>query len=317
MTGAPDSPAGSPGTPLGPGREFDVVRRLLARWGPLAAGIGDDCAVLDPPSGERLVVSTDASVEDVHFRRDWLTAEEIAHRATVSALSDLAAMAAAPLGILLALAVPERWRGELDALADGVGAAARAAGAPILGGDLTGGDALALTVTVLGSTPRPLERRGAWPGDALYVTGELGGPAAALRAWLGGGNPAPAHRARFARPTPRLAEARWLAAHGATAAIDLSDGLAADARHLAAASAAALRLDVDAVPLLAGATLDDALAGGEEYELLVAAPASLDVAAFAARFGVPLTRVGYVAPAGAPGVTARVDLPGGHDHFSA
>ena len=304
---------------LGPGREFDLVRDFLARWGPLARGVGGDCAVLDVPAGARLVVSTDTSVEDVHFRRAWLSPREIGYRATAAALSDLAAAAAEPLGLLLALTLPVAWRAGAGEIAEGVAEAARVAGAPIVGGDTTTGAALSLTVTALGAAARPLSRAGARPGDALWVTGALGGPAAALRAWLAGDAPDATHRARFARPVPRVAEARWLAGQGATAAVDLSDGLAADARHLAAASRVRLDLDADAVPRLAGVELALALAGGEEYELLVAAPASLDAAAFAARFGVPITRVGGVVALAAgepPGVHARVDLPGGHDHLS-
>ncbi|MFL5577881.1 MAG: AIR synthase related protein, partial [Gemmatimonadaceae bacterium] len=149
--------------PLGPGREFDAVRDMLRRWGAAASGVGDDCAVLDVPAGERLCVSTDASVEGVHFRAGWLTPREIGWRAAAAALSDLAAAGAAPLGLLLAVSVPARWRPDLGELADGVGAAARAAGAPIVGGDTTGAaaDALSLTVTVLGSAVRPLGRGGA------------------------------------------------------------------------------------------------------------------------------------------------------------
>ena len=113
MTGGP--PAGRPGDrdhhALGPGREFDAVRALMARWGDLARGIGDDAAVLDVPPGERLVVSVDSSVEDRHFRRAWLTPEEIGYRAATAALSDLAAMGARPLGMLVALALPTAWRG--------------------------------------------------------------------------------------------------------------------------------------------------------------------------------------------------------------
>jgi thiamine-monophosphate kinase len=304
------------GMALGAGREFDLVRDFVRRWGPLARGIGGDCAVLDLPVGERLVVSTDSSVEDVHFRRDWLAPAEIGYRAAVAALSDLAAAAARPRGLLLALTVPAAWRADAGRLADGVGEAARQAGCPIVGGDLTAGAVLSLTVTVLGSAREPLARRGAGAGDAVFVTGALGGPAAALREWLAGREPAAAHRARFARPVPRLAEARWLAAHGATAAVDLSDGLVADAGHVAAASGVRVRLAPERVPRAGGATLDDALGGGEEYELLVTAPASLDAAAFVAAFGIPLTRVGEVLAGGAPGVEARVDLPGGHDHFS-
>ena len=116
---------------MGEGAEFDAIRRLLRLWDTRATGIGDDAAILDVPSGQRLVISTDASVQNVHFRREWLSAEEIGGRATAAALSDLAAMAATPLGLLLALAVPDDWRTELEALARGVGNIASAAGCPI------------------------------------------------------------------------------------------------------------------------------------------------------------------------------------------
>ena len=107
--------------PLGDGAEFDAIREMLAQWGDRAHGIGDDAAVLDVPPGEQLVTSTDASVEGVHFKRDWLSPVEIGGRATAAALSDLAAMAATPLGLLLALGVPDDWREELPELAGGVG----------------------------------------------------------------------------------------------------------------------------------------------------------------------------------------------------
>lgn len=301
---------------LGPGGEFDLIRDFVRRWGAAARGVGGDCAELDVPAGERLIVSTDSSVEHVHFRRRWLSAHEIGYRATAAALSDLAAAAATPIGLLLALTAPAAWRSELGAIAEGVADAAMAAGAPIVGGDVTAGAVLSLTVTVLGRARRPLSRRGARSGDAVYVTGWLGGPGAALRALLAGAEPDAAHRARFAHPEPRLQEARWLAARGARAAIDLSDGLAADARHLAAASAVRVRLETERVPRMPGVDVRDALASGEEYELLVTAPPGLDVAAFRDAFGLPLTMVGTVLPGGEPGVEARVDLPGGHDHFS-
>ncbi|HET7457812.1 MAG TPA: AIR synthase related protein, partial [Gemmatimonadaceae bacterium] len=99
---------------LGAGREFDAIRELARRWGTLAPSLGDDCAVLDVPAGARLCLSTDASVEGVHFRRGWLTPREIGYRATAAALSDLAAAAATPLGVLLAIAVPDAWRAQLD-----------------------------------------------------------------------------------------------------------------------------------------------------------------------------------------------------------
>jgi thiamine-monophosphate kinase len=306
---------------LGPGREFDLVRRLLARWGDTARGIGDDAAILDVPASERLVVSTDASVEGAHFRRDWFTPEEIGWRAATSALSDLAAMAARPLALVLALALPDAWRDAVEALADGVGEAARAAGASIVGGDLVRSAELGLTVTVFGSTARPLRRDGARPGDLLYVTGALGGPALALAALQRGATPSAATRARFARPAARIAEARWLADRGARALIDLSDGLASDASHLAAASAVDVVLDGDRVPRIEGASLLDALRSGEEYELVAAAPAGLDAEEFGARFGVALTPIGRVGRgigrvSIVDGRGTRVEFPAGHDHFS-
>src|SRR5204863_2381843 len=108
---------------MGDGAEFDAIRRLLAIWGEQAVGIGDDAAIVDIPAGERLVVSTDASIEDVHFRRDWLRADEIGARATVAALSDIAAMAATPRGLLVALGLPTEWNNQFDALGRGIGAA--------------------------------------------------------------------------------------------------------------------------------------------------------------------------------------------------
>lgn len=307
-------------TPLGTGREFDAVRELVARWGPLARGIGDDCAFLSVPAGETLCVSTDTSVEGTHFRRDWLSDEEIGYRATTAALSDLAAVAARPLALLWAVTLSDGDRASLGALADGVADAARRVGATIAGGDLTSGAAISLTLTVLGSTRRPLRRGGAAPGQTLYVTGRLGGPQLALRAWLAGEIPPDAARRRFARPDARVREALWLAEHGATAAVDLSDGLAGDAGHLAAASGVSLDVDLARLPLAPGATPRDAATSGEEYELVVAAPPDLPVTDFEAAFDVALTAIGSVAAG--PGVArfhdggARVDLGAGYDHFS-
>jgi thiamine-monophosphate kinase len=309
----------SSNTGLGPGREFDVVRRLLALWGDAASGVGDDAAVLDVPAGERLVVSTDSTLENFHFRRDWLSARSVGWRATTAALSDLAAMGATPLGVLVSLSLPESWRGELEELARGIGDAVLAAGTTIVGGDLTAANELAMAVTVLGRASTPLMRSGARAGDTLYVTGQLGGPRLAIEALLRGEKPSSEARARFEHPAARIAEARWLAAHGAHAAIDISDGLAGDAAHLAAASGVGIDLHLDALPVIAGVTHLQALASGEEYELLVAAP-RIDTAAFERDLGLPVTAIGSV-KRGAPEVVAllgkqRVALPGGFDHFS-
>ena len=307
--------------PLGVGVEFDAIRAMLGVWGAQATGIGDDAALVALPAGESLVASTDASFEHVHFRREWLSAREIGARASAAALSDLAAMAATPVGLLLALGVPASWRAELDALARGVGETAAAAACPILGGNVTRAMELSLTITVLGTTSRSMERRGARAGDTLYVTGRLGGPGAALDALLRGVTPRDADRTRFAAPAPRLAEARWLADRGAHAAIDISDGLVADAGHLAAASGVHIGLDLAALPCLEGISPESAASSGEEYEVLVAVPAdaALDTAAFEARFGIPLTAIGRVTAGqgvSLAGRTDRVDLPSGHDHLS-
>ena len=308
---------------LGPGREFDVIRDLVRRWGDSARGIGDDAAILDVPPGCRLLASTDATVENVHFRDGWLEPDEIGFRAAAAALSDLAAMAATPIAMLVAMCVPEQWRQHLVGIAEGIGEASRSFHAPITGGNLTRASELSLTVTVLGYAGRPLGRDGANVGDVVYVTGALGGPRCALDAWVSGSQPDPEHRARFARPSPRIREALWLASHGATAAIDVSDGLLADAGHLAAASAVDVCIELDAIPAMSGASPLVAAKSGEEYELVVTLRAPVDEHMFAREFGVPLTRVGVVtAPSGhAPRARLRshgrfVDLPTGHDHFS-
>jgi thiamine-monophosphate kinase len=308
---------------LGPGAEFDTVRTMLSRWDALAPGVGDDAALLDVPAGSRLVVSTDTSVENVHFKRAWLSPEEIAYRAVAAALSDLAAMGAAPIGIVIALTLPEQWRAQIVPLADGFAVASREHGAPIVGGDLTAGSELSIGVTVLGSVKNALTRSGACAGDTLWVTGRLGGPLLALHAFERGAEPDFAHRDRFARPVPRIREGQWLAAHGATSAIDCSDGVAADASHLAAASGAKIVLELDRLPLIAGAAAEDASQSGEEYELIVTAPATLDGAAFEREFGVPITAIGHVETSDTLGQGLetrnrgqRVPLPRGHSHFS-
>jgi len=307
--------------PLGPGVEFDLVRQMEERWGPLAAHLGDDAAVLQVPRGEQLLLSIDTSLEDVHFRRGWLSLREIGYRAVTAALSDLAAMAATPVGVLVALQLAPDDRARLLEIADGIADAVRAVDAPILGGNLSRGDVLGITTTVVGSAFEPLTRVGARPGDILYVTGALGAPAAAVGA-LGAGRAVPAHlRARFAAPRARISEARWLAARGAIAAIDISDGLAGDAAHLGAASDVGLEIAIERIPIFDGATEANALAGGEEYELLVVSRAPLPEDEFAERFSLALTPIGRVLEGPAAvrftRAGARVAPPTAHDHFSS
>jgi len=304
---------------LGPGREFDVIRSLVDRWGAAAIGIGDDAALVRVPRGETLLASVDANVENIHFRREWLTPEEIGYRAVTAALSDLAAMAARPLGMLLSLTVPESWTAELGRVADGIGEAAVRYQSPILGGNLASALELTITTTVLGASFAPLTRSAARRGDLVYVTGELGGPGAAL-ARFQRSESAGEGRPRFAKPIARLNEARWLADRGATAAIDISDGLVADLRHVAAASDVHIEVHANIVPVFPSATLADAMQGGDEYELALTSPFAIDAEEFARRFGVPLTKIGRVV-GGPPtvevlGEGARVADAKGYDHFS-
>lgn len=311
------------GVSLGPGAEFDAIRRLADRWGARASGLGDDAAVVQLPRGDALVASVDTAVEGRHFKRDWLSPREIGYRSVAAALSDLAAMAARPVGVLVALTLPDAWRDQLVDLADGIGDAVDVAHTRIRGGNLSGGHELTITTTVLGASFSPLTRVGARAGDRVYVTGALGGPADVVRR-LSSGQEAGPSRDRFAHPVPRLDEARWLADRGVSAGIDVSDGLIADLRHLAAASGVEIDVDDARVPRVSGVDVSLALHGGEEYEIVVTSPGELDAPEFQRRFGVRLTEIGRVvgaSHAGAPrgDVTvrgARVANAAGYDHLS-
>jgi thiamine-monophosphate kinase len=303
--------------PLGPGVEFDAIREMVARWGPRAMGIGDDAAVFTVARGDSVVVSVDSAIEGRHFKREWFTPREIGFRSVTAALSDLAAMGARPTGILVALGLPNWWRTHLAEIADGIGDALDAVGAPILGGNLSGGNELSIATTVMGTVFSPLTRSGARVGDHVYVTGALGAPGEALRR-LYAGELAGEYRERLAHPVARIAEARWLAEFGASAAIDVSDGLLADLRHLATASFVSMRLDPDRIPLVDGVDQNAALMSGEEFELIVTSPRQLDVESFEKRFGLPLTKIGEAVD-GLAGVVhvghRRVSGPVGYDHF--
>lgn len=318
------------GSALGPGAEFDRIRRIARALGERARGLGDDCALL-PDDGGALAVSTDLSVEGVHFRLEWIEPAEAGWRACAGALSDLAAVGAHPIGVLSAVMVPAGGREEdLVALAGGIGAAAAAAGAVVVGGDLSAGPGWSMTVTVIGRAERPVARAGATPGDGLWVTGALGGARAALEAWRRGESPAADARRAFAHPEPRIAAGRWLSTAGARAMLDLSDGLAGDAGHLAAASDVKIELALEAVPVAAAAIAEAkrlgvpvqqfAAEGGEDYELLVALPQDFGADAareFEAACRIALTRVGTVTR----GSGVHAELAGrrltlhGYDHF--
>jgi thiamine-monophosphate kinase len=299
--------------PLGGGAEFDLIRRVLAEGrqdervsDAVRVGPGDDCAVV---RGEGIALSVDMAIEGVHFRRSWLEPEEIGYRATAAALSDLAAVAATPIGILVALATAADEAADLaPRIMDGARAAAAGSKAALLGGDMTRSTGpLVIDVVVVGNVLRPVLRGGARPGDSLWVTGELGAAAAAVQAWEQGRKPEPAARLAFALPTPRIAEAEWLAGRRAiNALIDISDGLAGDATHLAAASGVRIILDAASLPIhptvsASAAGREDALrlalAGGDDYELCFAAPPGAVERLgelFMNTFSVQLTCVGTV-----------------------
>ena len=321
-------------------QEFQRIRSLVdAVDAPSACevvlGPGDDAAIVRLDGSEALVLSSDLSVEDVHFRREWTTWESIGFRAIAAALSDLAAMAARPIGVLLSVAVPPEVDAEtMDEMARGMGACLRRHGASLLGGDLSRSPGpVMIDVTVIGAAANPVERTGACPGDDLWVTGRLGGAASAAAAWSEGRQPDPDARRAFERPCPRTGEARCLRELADIhAMIDLSDGLAADAEQMAAASGVRLILESEQIPLHRSlenwaqpeVALAIAAGGGEDYELLVAlGPGTADAAArkLAREFNVEFTRVGRVAEgAGVKWVGADgeiVDPPAsGFDHFA-
>ncbi len=298
-----------------PPLDEDALLRRAARLaaGDIPAGWvgpGDDAALV--PRGDGwLVVSTDLSVEGTHFRREWASPRVLGGRAVRVAISDLAAMGADPLGVLVSAALPaDLPEGFAEELIAGIEEAAGTLGAPLLGGDLAGtAMGIVLDVTVLGEAPRERVRlrSGGRSGDVLAVTGSLGLARAGLHLLEAGRAPAEAAAVRrFLVPEPRLAEGRWLAGRPEVRAMmDLSDGLAVDAPRLAAASGCGVVLELDHVPrnpeadIVAREAGEDpvlfAAAGGEDYELLVAVePGAFEAlaGAFVREFGRPLSPVG-------------------------
>ena len=279
----------------------------------LKLGIGDYCAIFRPRRGiEDLLFTTDMLLEDVHFRRATHSAEDAGHKALARGLSDIAAMGGAPRFCLLSLAVP-RWsdRAWVDGFYRAFLRLARQFAAPLAGGDLASAEKLACDVIVCGAVPRggALLRAGAKPGDGIYVSGRLGGSALGLatrkgRAWK-----------RHLRPEPRLALGRFLRERlHATAAMDLSDGLSLDLNRMCTASRVSAA--IERPPVFPGATLDQALHGGEDYELLFTLPArSRPPASFE---GIPLTRIGAIGHSPTRILLEGKPLPPlGFDHFQS
>jgi thiamine-monophosphate kinase len=317
----------------------------------LRLGIGDDCALLAPRPGEELAVTTDLSIAGRHFRLDWHPPEAVGHRALARGLSDLAAMGARPLAAFLSLGVPRELtatpgrtgkerrvgrRSWVQRFLDGLLALAEAHKTPLAGGDLAESPVAVADIVLVGAVPRgrALLRSGARAGDLLYVTGALGGAAAGLASLAelasAGGDEPPripkkltALLAPHLNPQPRVAQGLRLQRRGiASAAIDLSDGLSTDLAHLCEESGVAAEVDAASLPLGAGASLAQALHGGEDYELLFTVPATVRPPRAIA--GVPVTRIGRVKRArrGQPAVSlltpegAQALDPQGWEHFS-
>jgi thiamine-monophosphate kinase len=313
------------------GTELDRVARLAACFGGEHAGvrlgIGDDAAVLDPNAAP-LVWTVDAQVEGTHFRRAWVSFADVGFRSFMAAASDLAAMGATPLAALSSLCLADDVDdAALDALTRGQSEAARAVGAAVVGGNLARGRETSITTTLLGTAARPISRASARPGDLVLLAGAVGEAAAGLglleRGPTDTGDPNAAACLRaWRRPRARIDDGQVMSA-SASAAIDVSDGLARDAHHVAAASSVVLLLDEHALRAHASAALvtvaaqlgrdplDLALFGGEDYALVVTSPSEIE----------GFTRIGEV-EAGVPGLVlrradgSRVPLePRGFDHF--
>ncbi len=294
--------------------------RVAGERSPLAGSIevasGDDAAVTVPRGAT--VTSVDLAIEDVHFRRSTFPPQAIGHKALAAALSDLAAMGATPGEAYVQLGIPDDVGDEeILALADGMGEMAGRHGVKVLGGDLSRADGLTLAVTVVGhseSAAKLVLRSGAREGDVVAVTGALGGAAAGLllleRPELGDDldqQTVEALRQRQLAPEPEIAAGQVLAAAGATAMIDISDGLGADSRHLATASGIRLELDMEELPIAEGVPevataagrdpIEFAAGGGEDYELLVTLPQTgLEHAARELKAaGITLSAIGRVA----------------------
>jgi thiamine-monophosphate kinase len=305
--------------------EFQIIRRWFSNLGSnehVLAGVGDDAAVLAVPDGHVLHTSTDTLIEGRHFLPETLP-EDVGFRAVATAASDLAAMGAEPLGMTLALTLPDRNELWLNGFSQGLAAAVLRFDLPLVGGDTTRGER-SITVTVLGTTPRGewLSRAGARPGDRVCVSGTVGDAAMALAVLQGeippDGLPSPSATEnllkRFSHPEPRLGLGIQLRGR-ASAAIDLSDGLMADAAHVAEASGAAIHIDSGRLPLSntlkshpdRDQALQWALGGGDDYELLFTIPPE---------YPVPpgCTEIGEVRH----GRGVHSDIPvktAGYDHF--
>jgi thiamine-monophosphate kinase len=285
------------------GQGHSYRKSPLPKSGGVVTGIGDDCAVLRLPSGHDLLTTTDFSLENVHFRRVWHPAESVGHRCLARGLSDIAAMGGEPVACFLSLAVPEKlpqtW---VDGFTTGLMKLAREFGVTLAGGDTAQSPAAILAdIVVLGSVPKgkAVLRSGAHPGDRIYVTGSLGGSAAALDLLFSKRKLAPKQFPKHFFPQPRISQGKFLRAKNlASSMIDISDGLSTDLNHICEESGVGAEILAKAIPRATIGKNDQpvdlkfALHGGDDYELLFTArPGRLLPPAIS---GVPVICIGEI-----------------------
>ncbi len=269
----------------------------------VSAGIGDDCAILRVPASHETLVTTDFSLEGMHFRREWHSPDVVGHRSLTRGLSDIAAMGAMPIAAFLSLALPrdlpQRW---VNRFLKGLLHLAREFDVVLAGGDTAESpNGILADIVVVGSVPKgqAIRRSGARPGDRIYVTGLLGGSAATLEWLQSGKNVRPKYHTPHFHPTPRIAVGRALREKGlASAMIDISDGLSTDLHHVCEESGVGAEIQAGAIPLAKigrpaqKVDLRHALHGGEDYELLFTAKAGKTVRRRIA--GVPVHEIGKI-----------------------
>lgn len=279
------------------------IRGRVARRRGVATGIGDDCAVLTIPRAQQALVTTDFSLEGVHFRREWHSAETIGHRCLTRGLSDIAAMGGIPVAAFLSLALPrnlpQSW---VDQFLKGLLKLADRFNMSLAGGDTAQSpDGVLADIVVVGSAPegRAIQRSGARAGDCVYVTGTLGGAAATLKLLFSGRKLRPADFPSQFHPLPRIEVGRFLLEKGlASAMIDLSDGLSTDLGHICEESGVGAEIHAPAIPCASigkparEVELQFALNGGDDYELLFTARPAKRVPARIT--GVPITQIGHI-----------------------
>ena len=309
--------------------ELELIRRIRSaarqRGDRPGRGIGDDCAVLPIPRGHEMLVTTDFSLEGIHFRREWHPPDSIGHRCLARGLSDIAAMGGTPRAVFLSLAMPadlpQKW---VDEFLGGLLKLAKRYNVQLAGGDTAqSSNGILADIVVVGSVPsrKALLRSGARVGDILYVTGTLGESVATLQDLRRGKKFWPITQPRHYYPDPRLAVGRYLREKKlATAMIDTSDGLSTDLRHLCDESGVGANVDAASLPTIPGDNgLQYALHGGEDYELLFTAPPNRSVPSKIA--GVPISPIGSITRTRKVtlrtlGGRSQPLLPGGWQHFA-